>query len=140
MRTLTREEAAERAGLTRGVSYEIELDVSADGARSKSRTRVRFGGAEPGRSTFIEPLARTCQSIRLNGRELAVVDAYDGQRIALDRLEASNELVVEAECAYTESGEGVHRSVDPEDGQTISSASASCTRRNGSSPASTSPT
>ena len=61
---------------------------------------------------------RPARCIRLNGRELAVVDAYDGQRIALDRLEASNELVVEAECDYTESGEGVHRSVDPEDGQT----------------------
>jgi aminopeptidase N len=118
MRTLTREEAAERAGLIRGVSCEIELDVSADGAWFKSRTRVRFECAVPGRSTFIELLAPTCRSIRLNGRELAVVDAYDGQRIALDRLEASNELVVEAECAYTESGEGVHRSVDPEDGQT----------------------
>jgi aminopeptidase N len=49
---------------------------------------------------------------------LDVATAYDGERIALDGLAADNELVVEADCAYTRSSEGIHRFVDPEDGET----------------------
>src|SRR6202012_80805 len=39
----------------------------------------------------------------------------DGERIALTRLAASNELVVDAECAYSRSGEGLPRVADPAD-------------------------
>jgi aminopeptidase N len=43
------------------------------------------------------------------------VSAADGARIALDGLAASNTLVVDADFAYTNTGEGLHRFVDPVD-------------------------
>ena len=56
-------------------------------------------------------------SVRLNGH---ILDdgVYDGERISLRNLDATNELVVEAHCGDTDSGEGMHRFVDPEDGET----------------------
>ena len=41
---------------------------------------------------------------------------FDGNRIALDGLQPVNELRVVAECAYSRSGEGLHRFIDPIDG------------------------
>ncbi len=55
--------------------------------------------------------------IRLNRHTLDDGD-YDGERISLRDLDATNELVVEADCGYTDTGEGMHRFVDPEDGET----------------------
>ena len=50
-------------------------------------------------------------------RSTAPVDpsAYADNRIALTGLAETNELVVEATCAYSRSGEGLHRFVDPVD-------------------------
>ena len=42
---------------------------------------------------------------------------FDGSRIALENLQAENVLVVDARCAYSRTGEGLHRFVDPEDGE-----------------------
>ena len=55
-------------------------------------------------------------AITLNGSPVSP-DAFDGERIALDGLRGGrNELVVDAECAYSRSGEGLHRFTDPADG------------------------
>ena len=40
---------------------------------------------------------------------------YVDSRIALDDLQATNTLVVTADCAYSNTGEGLHRFVDPAD-------------------------
>lgn len=53
-------------------------------------------------------------AITLNGSELDAGVA-DGARIALGSLAASNTLVVDADFAYTNTGEGLHRFVDPVD-------------------------
>ena len=42
--------------------------------------------------------------------------SFDGNRITLANLAADNELRVTAECAYSRSGEGLHRFTDPVDG------------------------
>jgi aminopeptidase N len=118
MRTLTREEAAARAALIEVESYDIELDLTTGADTYHSISRVRFRCTEPGASSFIELLAERCHSISLNGRALDPSSAYSGERIALEGLADENELVVEADCAYTHSSEGIHRFVDPEDGQT----------------------
>ncbi len=54
-------------------------------------------------------------SITLNGTPVPS-SAFDGERITLDGLAAENTLVVDAECAYSRSGEGLHRFADPADG------------------------
>ena len=54
---------------------------------------------------------------RLDGRELDVT-GYDGARLAVPAADGPHELVVEAECRYSRTGEGLHRFVDPADGAT----------------------
>ncbi len=53
----------------------------------------------------------------LNGRSLDVSEVFDGYHIALPGLAADNELRIVADCAYMRTGEGLHRFVDPVDGE-----------------------
>ncbi|MFG2695982.1 aminopeptidase N [Kitasatospora sp. NPDC048407] len=116
---LTREEARTRAALLHVESYDIELDLSSarEGGTFRSTTVVRFTATETGASTFIDLVAPAVSEIVLNGRALPLENFADS-RIALPDLAAANELRVVADCAYTNTGEGLHRFVDPADGET----------------------
>ncbi|MDH6135793.1 aminopeptidase N [Kitasatospora sp. MAA4] len=116
---LTREEARTRAQLLHVDAYDIELDLSSarDGGTFRSTTVVRFTAAEPGAATFIDLVAPAIHEIVLNGTQLDLA-AFADSRIALTGLAAENELRVVADCAYTNTGEGLHRFVDPVDGET----------------------
>ncbi|MDT0450317.1 aminopeptidase N [Streptomyces hesseae] len=117
---LTREEAQERARLLSVDSYEVELDLSGaqDGGTYRSVTTVRFDSAEAGAESFIDLVAPTVHEVVLNGTALAAADVFKDSRIALPGLAAGrNELKVVADCAYTNTGEGLHRFVDPVDQQ-----------------------
>ncbi|WP_156759802.1 aminopeptidase N [Microbacterium karelineae] len=113
---LTRVEAEERAGVVATRSYEIALDLTKGEEVFGSRSVVRFD-ATPGATTFIDLIARDVREVTLNGRELEPSDVYADARIVLDQLEETNELIVDADCEYTHSGEGLHRFVDPVDGE-----------------------
>ncbi len=111
---LTREEASERAATISTETYDVALDLTLDSeTRFGSVTTITFG-ATPGASTFVDLVDGEISSITLNG---AAVDtaAYADSRIALTDLAESNVLRVEATCAYSRSGEGLHRFVDPAD-------------------------
>ncbi|MGF1426988.1 aminopeptidase N [Kitasatospora sp. LaBMicrA B282] len=116
---LTREEARTRAELLHVDAYEIELDLSSarDGGNFRSTTLVRFTARQPGAATFIDLVAPAVHEIVLNG-EPVELSAFADSRIALTGLAAQNELRVVADCAYTNTGEGLHRFVDPVDGET----------------------
>ncbi|WP_030747604.1 aminopeptidase N [Streptomyces sp. NRRL S-31] len=121
---LSRDEARERAALLSVDGYEVFLDLRSavgdgnGGARTfRSVTTVRFRCNEPGASSFADLIAPRVTSVSLNGRDLDPGEVFDGSRIALEDLAAENELVVDAECAYSRTGEGLHRFVDPEDGE-----------------------
>ncbi|MFD0264907.1 aminopeptidase N [Kitasatospora indigofera] len=116
---LTREEARTRAQLLHVDAYDIELDLSSarDGGTFRSTTVVRFSASTPGASSFIDLVAPAVSEIVLNGESLPVANFADS-RIALPGLRAENELRVVADCAYTNTGEGLHRFVDPVDGET----------------------
>ncbi|MFC8453386.1 aminopeptidase N [Kitasatospora sp. NPDC057223] len=116
---LTREEARTRAELLHVDAYDIELDLGSarDGGTFRSTTVVRFSATTPGASTFIDLVAPSVREIVLNGESLPVAN-FDDSRIALPALRAENELRVVADCAYTNTGEGLHRFVDPVDGET----------------------
>jgi aminopeptidase N len=117
---LTREEARQRARLLTVDSYEIDLDLGGaqDGGTFRSVTTVRFDSAEAGASTFIDLVAPTVHEVVLNGTALDPAEVFADSRIALPSLEAGpNELRVVADAAYTNSGEGLHRFVDPVDKQ-----------------------
>ena len=113
---LTRIEAQERRAIVDTHSYDVQLDLTRGDEVFASRTVVTFAATE-GASTFIDLIARTVHAITLNGRSLDPAAVFADSRIALDDLAAENELVVEADCEYTNTGEGLHRFVDPVDGE-----------------------
>ena len=113
---LKRDEAHRRAALLSNVRYDVALDVAGDDETFASHAVVRFDCAEPGAATFIDLVAPAVRRITLNGRDIDPA-AHQGHRIALEGLEAANELVVEADCAYMHTGVGLHRFTDPVDGK-----------------------
>jgi aminopeptidase N len=113
---LTRDEAAQRSALISVDSYDIDLDLTTGGARFTSRTTVEFTCTQPGASTWIDLVAPRVVSATLNGADVDLA-GYTGQRLDLDDLAATNRLEVVAECAYSHTGEGLHRLVDPVDDQ-----------------------
>ncbi|TXS40364.1 aminopeptidase N [Streptomyces sp. uw30] len=124
---LSRDEARERAALLSVDGYDVSLDVrsalddgdSEDGAPRtfRSVTTIRFRCSEPGASSFADLIAPSVTAVSLNGKDLDPSEVFDGARITLEDLAADNELVVDAQCAYSRTGEGLHRFVDPEDGE-----------------------
>jgi aminopeptidase N len=116
---LTRDEAATRAALLDVTSYTVDLDLTtgpqSDQSTFGSVTTLEFTCREPGASTFADLVAPTVREITLNGRRLDPATAYVDNRIELGGLEATNMLVVTADCAYSNTGEGIHRFVDPVD-------------------------
>jgi aminopeptidase N len=114
---LTRDEAATRSALVTVASYQVDLDLT---SRSDdtfgSVSVIRFGCAVPGSATFVDLTAPAVREITLNGAPVRL-DAFDGDRITLTGLGADNVLRVAADCAYSHSGEGLHRFADPADGR-----------------------
>ena len=114
---LTHLETTKRSATVHTRSYDVVLDLTHGETVFRSTTTVRFT-ATPGASTFIDLIAPTVHSITLNGRALDPTEVYEDSRIALIDLAADNELVVDADCAYMHTGEGLHRFTDPADGET----------------------
>ncbi|MDB1086728.1 aminopeptidase N [Streptomyces sp. ACA25] len=123
---LTRDEARERARLLTVDGYRVALDLRsasgpapAGGPRTfRSTTTIRFRCAEEDALSFVDLVAPHLHSVTLNGISLNVDQVFDGTRIALGGLRAENELIVDAQCAYSRTGEGLHHFQDPEDGET----------------------
>ena len=114
---LTREEAAARADLLTVSRYDVALDVTRDAATFPTRSVIRMTAARPGESTFVDFLGASVESITVNGRPLDPATHYDGARITLPELAAENEVVIEATGRFMNTGEGLHRFVDPVDEQ-----------------------
>jgi len=111
---LTRIEAQERRDVIGTESYEVALDLTKGAEVFGSRSVVRFT-ATPESFTFIDLLARDVREISLNGEQLDPTEVFADSRIALTGLQEENVLVVDADCLYTNTGEGLHRFVDPVD-------------------------
>lgn len=113
---LTRTEAAQRADILTVESYDVALDLTKGPTVFGSTTVVRFS-ARPGASTFIDAITDRVYSVTLNGTELDPAEVSDGVRIQLPSLAAGNELTIVADAPYMNTGEGLHRFVDPVDGE-----------------------
>ena len=112
---LTRIEAEERAALVTVHDYDVVLDVTTGPDVFASTTTVRFAASTPGSSTFIDAITAAVHSVTLNGVALDPAEVSDGVRIQLPNLAAENELVVVADGNFMNTGEGLHRFVDPVD-------------------------
>jgi aminopeptidase N len=97
-------------------SYQVDLDLTGGGETFRSHATIRFRAA-PGAETFVEIRPVRLLTVRLNDRALDPATLVDN-RLPLTGLAEANTLVVEAEMAYSNSGEGLHRFVDPADGET----------------------
>jgi aminopeptidase N len=113
---LTRDEARERAALITVSSYQVDLDLTGGDDAFAATSVIRFTCSSPGADSFVDIIAPAVRRITLNDSPVSL-DAFDGYRIALTGLAAENTLLVEAACAYSRSGEGLHRFTDPVDGR-----------------------
>ena len=111
---LTRVEAIERASVVQTESYAVRLNLTNSDTTFRSLTTVTFG-AEPGASTFIDAITSAVHGVTLNGVSLDPATVSDGVRIQLDGLASENVLVVDADMFFVNTGEGLHRFVDPVD-------------------------
>ena len=114
---LTRKEAQERASLISVESYEVSLDLKSSDETFRSETHVRFNSSKVGASTFIDAITAKVHSVTLNGEALDASAVADGTRIQLPNLQAENHLIVVADARYMNTGEGLHRFVDPVDNE-----------------------
>ncbi|GAA2919150.1 aminopeptidase N [Microbacterium keratanolyticum] len=115
---LTREETAARSAAVTARSIRVELDLTGapdqDQATFPVRTTLEFDATTT--TTWIDFIGERVARVVVNGIEQAV--AYDGARIVVDGLAAQNTVEIEASGLYSRSGEGLHRFVDPVDGET----------------------
>jgi aminopeptidase N len=111
---LSREEAIDRAALVRDPRYAITLDLTQEDG-FLSDTTIRFRCIRAGTETFVDITAPSVTAIVLNGRPLPI-DAFDGNRVHLRNLAEENEVRIVAEGAYNRTELGMHRFVDPADG------------------------
>ena len=113
---LTRTEAIERAALVTAERYRIELDLTTGEKTFRSVTTVEFE-ALPGADTYVDLAAHTVHSAVLNGHAIDVSGYDESTGIPLIGCAQDNVLVVEADCYYSNTGEGLHRFVDPVDSE-----------------------
>jgi aminopeptidase N len=111
---LTRDEAHDRAQLLTVQSYRISLDLTGGAATFRSQTTITFGASRAGADSFVDLTAPEVREITLNGSPVGL-EAFTGDRITLTGLAETNELTVVADCAYSRTGEGLHRFTDPVD-------------------------
>lgn len=118
---LTQDQAIERAALITVDSYRISLDLTdGNGAPGegtfRSVTTVEFD-ALAGADSYLDIAAETIRSATLNGHEIDVSGYDESTGIPLHGLADHNVVVVDADCRYSNTGEGLHRFVDPVDGE-----------------------
>ena len=118
---LTRVDAERRAALLDVADYTVELDLTdgsgAPGERpSPPPRRCASPAASPAPTAGSTSSGAEVVSATLNGTALDVSGYREDDGIALPGLAAENELVVDAAGRYMNTGEGLHRFVDPVDG------------------------
>jgi len=112
--SLQHSEAVAREQLLTVDSYDVSLDLAGADSTFTSLTTIRF--TSRGGPTFLDLKPESVAAIRLDGRALDP-ELLERGRFPLETTEGSHELVVDATMRYRNDGEGLHRSVDPADGQ-----------------------
>jgi aminopeptidase N len=115
-KNLTRDEARERADLLSVSTYDVAIDLTTGPTTFRTRSTVDFTAFREGAGTFIDLIAESVEQITLNGESLAPETHFDGVRVQLPALRSgTNNLTIDATGAYMNTGEGLHRFVDPVD-------------------------
>ncbi|NNG34297.1 aminopeptidase N [Nakamurella sp. DB0629] len=115
---MSRREAQQRSRSLTLAGYTVELDLAEAAEPGASeypvRTTVELTSTEP--DTFLDFLGGAVLRVSIDGDEQPV--RYDGARIQLTGLTPGKpqQVVVDGLARYSRSGEGLHRFVDPVDG------------------------
>ena len=112
---ITQIEAAQRSEIIKVESYKIDLDVTTGAETFLVKTTIKFAGLKPGSTTFLDCVGKRVMSAKLNGADFD--PKFDGETIFLPAIAADNTLEIEHEGIYSNSGEGLHRFVDPADNE-----------------------
>ncbi|WP_435203667.1 aminopeptidase N [Janibacter sp. GS2] len=115
-KNLTREEAVARAADLEVDSHEITLDLTTSETTFATTSTIRFT-AKGGSSTFVDFIGESVESVELNGAALDPSAVFADHRIRLDDLAGDNTVTIRATGTYMNTGEGLHRFVDPVDGE-----------------------
>jgi aminopeptidase N len=110
---ITQIEAAERSAILKVASYAIDLDLTTGAENFRVKTTIKFIGLKVGATTFIDCVGAKVHSAKLNGNDFD--PKFDGETIFLPAIAAENILEIEHDGIYSNSGEGLHRFVDPAD-------------------------
>ncbi|MBL3698200.1 aminopeptidase N [Leucobacter luti] len=113
---LTRAEAQERASIVESQRYEVALDLTVGPETFAADTTIHFA-ASPGSATFVDLIADSVELVELNGVALDPATAFADSRVQLPGLAAQNTVRIASTQRYTNTGEGLHRFVDPADGE-----------------------
>lgn len=124
-KNLTRNEAIERAELLRVNHYDIDLDLTTapvDGPHSAptfaSKTTISLSAKHAG-STFIDLRDAEVKSVTIDGEDATAAARYHSDTgINVELTEGDHTIVIDADCRYTNNGQGIHRFQDPADGET----------------------
>lgn len=115
VRSLTQAEAEGRSSLLTVERYDVAVDLTGlpTGSRVRCESTITFACSRPGAETFVDCVVEVDSAV-LNG--VALPAAVDG-RIALAGLGERNVLTVVTvpDCSADE--QGVHKAVDPADGE-----------------------
>ncbi len=115
---LTREETAARSAHITLDTINVELDLTGapqpDVTGFSSVTTLTFSADVT--ETWIDFIGESVTQVTVNGVDQEVL--WDGARVTVRDLEAHNTVRIQATAAYSRSGEGMHRYVDPADGNT----------------------
>ena len=115
---ITRLEAADRSAVISTEAYRVTVDLRGREVAEPERqflsttelTLTAHGGV-----THLDLIADEVREARLDGEPFDT-SAFDGYRLPLPHLEeGGHEVTVVAVCRYSNSGEGLHRFVDPAD-------------------------
>ena len=115
-KNLTREEAADRAAIISVDSHAITLDLTTSESTFATTSTITFS-AKGGESTFVDFIGESVEEVLLNGTALDPAEVFVDHRIQLDGLAEDNTVTIRATGRYMNTGEGLHRFVDPVDGE-----------------------
>jgi aminopeptidase N len=113
MPSLTHVEAIRRASLIAVDSYHVDLNFTTGDQLFRSNVSITFRCSATGAETFVDVKPAAVRAVTLNGLQIDP-EVVDG-RLTLRDLAETNTLVVDADMAYTNTGSGLHRFVDPAD-------------------------
>ncbi len=109
---ITRAEAHARAELLSTSSYQVTVDLTGSATTFTSTSTIVFSSGAG--STFVDLIADSIVEATLDDAPLDF-SAYNGERVPLDLTIGDHVLAITAVCRYSNTGEGLHRFVDPVD-------------------------